>query len=268
MGNELTYTSERRLTCRFRVPMGGDVALADRAAVEPGFARRKESRAAATHKGLDDSALGALAMLIVHDLRNPLAAIYSGAEILAGPPLPEQQVQRLAHNMYGASIRIKELLEDYVDRCRTGEGRLHPSSLRNLIAHSVDKIAALAEAQSVVVMTEIPEDQTVTLDRSRIGSVLSNLLTNAIEAMPEGGVIRISVSAGDSRAVIRVRDTGPGVAPEIRDRLFQPFVTARKQNGWGLGLAQAHRVVVNHGGEMWLEAVAGQGACFAFSLPA
>jgi signal transduction histidine kinase len=67
--------------------------------------------------------------------------------------------------------------------------------------------------------------------------------------------------------VIRVLDPGPGIAPEIRDRLFQPFVTARKPNGWGLGLVQARQVVIDHGGEMWLESPPGRGACFAFSLP-
>jgi signal transduction histidine kinase len=92
-------------------------------------------------------------------------------------------------------------------------------------------------------------------------------LANALEAMPEGGSIRISAAPAESSVVIRVRDTGPGIVPEIRDRLFQPFVTACKADGWGLGLAQARQIVNDHGGEMWLESPPGTGACFAFSLP-
>jgi len=227
--------------------------------------------AAHTHAGVhmrNEAALGTLAMSVVHDLRNPLAAIHSGAEILNGTQLPEQQVRRVARNMYNASVRIQELLRDCVDLCRTRESQPHPSNLRSLVAHAVDKIAAAAEAQSVLVVQDVPADLVVTMDRARIGSVLANLLANAVEAMPAGGALHISAVAAESSVVIGVTDTGCGIAPEIRDRLFQPFVTARKPNGWGLGLAQARQAVIDHGGEMWLESPPGRGACFAFSLPA
>jgi signal transduction histidine kinase len=238
---------------------------------EPRTAQGRKTQPAPTHAGVDlrnEAALGTLAMSVVHDLRNPLAAIHSGAEMLNGSQLPEQQVRRLARNMHNASVRIQELLEDYVDLCRTRKSQPCPSNLRSLVAHSVDRIAAVAEAQSVVVVQDVPADQVVTLDRRRIGSVLANLLANALDAMPTGGSIHISTIAAESSVVIRVLDSGPGIAPEIRDRLFQPFVTARKPNGWGLGLAQSRQAVIDHGGEMWLESPTCRGACFAFSLPA
>jgi signal transduction histidine kinase len=226
---------------------------------------------APTHAGADlrnESALGTLAMSVVHDLRNPLAAIHCGAEMLKGSQLPEQQVRRLARNIYNASVRIQELLQDYVDLYRTRVSQPHPSNLHSLVAQAVNKIAAVAEAQSVVVVQDVPADLVVTLDHLGISSVLANLLANALEAMPAGGVIHISAIAAENSVLIRILDTGPGIAPEIRDRLFQPFVTARKPNGWGLGLAQARQAVIDHGGEMWLESPPGRGACFAFSLPA
>jgi signal transduction histidine kinase len=235
------------------------------------FAFSLETEPIPMRAGLDPrnvAALETLAMSIVHDLRNPLTAIHNGAEILNRSQLPEQQVRRLTRNMYNASVRIQELLQDYVDLCRTRESQLHPSNLRGLVANAVDRIAAAAEAQSVVVVHDVPAGLVVTLNRRRIGSVLANLLTNALEAMPTGGSICISAMVAESSVVIRVLDTGPGIAPEIRERLFQPFVTARKPNGWGLGLAHARQVVIDHGGEMWLESPPGWGACFAFSLPA
>ena len=235
------------------------------------FAVDMKTKPIPTHAGVDlrnVAALGTLTMSFVHDLRNPLAAIHNGAEMLSGSQLPEQQVRRLTRTMYSASVRIQELLQDYVDLCRRRESGRHPSNLHNLVAHAVDSIAAVAEAQSVVVVQDVPADLAVILDSRRIGSVLANLLANALEAMPTGGSIHISAMVVESLVVIRVLDTGPGIAPEIRDRLFEPFVTARKPNGWGLGLAHARQVVIDHGGEMWLESPIGWGACFAFSLPA
>jgi len=230
-----------------------------------------KSKPTSIRAGVDprnDTGLGTLAMSVVHDLRNPLAAIHGGAEMLKSLQLPEQQIRRLARNMYKASVQIQAMLQDYVDRCRARESRPQPSNLHHLVAQTLDRIAPAAEAQSVIVAQDVPADLVVTVDRGRIGSVLANLLANALEAMPTGGSIHISASAAKSSTVIRVLDTGPGIAPEIRDHLFQPFVTARKPNGWGLGLTQARQVVLDHGGEMWLESPPGGGACFAFSLPA
>ncbi len=211
-------------------------------------------------------ALRTLTMSIVHDLRSPLAAIHSGAEVLSGPQIPEQQVRRLARNMYSASVRIQQMLHEYAELCRTAELQRQPYSLRAIVAQAVDQIKAAAEAHSVVVAHNVHADVSVNVDRVRIGSVLVNLLMNAIEAMPAGGSIQICTAGSERSVAVRVIDTGPGVAAEIRDRLFQPFVTG-KPNGWGLGLAQARQTVLEHGGDMWLESQPGMGACFGFSLP-
>ena len=115
-------------------------------------------------------------------------------------------------------------------------------------------------------MESVQAGLSLVLDRRRIQQVIVNLLVNSLEAMPNGGSIHISAVTDCRTVVIRVQDTGPGVAPEIRDRLFQPFATAGKPNGVGLGLACSRQAVIDHGGEMWTES-SGQGACFAFCLP-
>jgi signal transduction histidine kinase len=206
-------------------------------------------------------------MSIVHDVRNPLAAIYSGAEMLLESQLPPDESHRLARNIFASAVRIKELLQDYVDHCRATERQLSPSNVRNLISDAVDRIAPVAEAQSVVLVQDVPADLAVLVDRRRIASVFTNLFVNALEVMPEGGSIHISAYCLDGAVTVKVRDSGPGVPGAIRDRVFEPFVTSGKSNGWGLGLATARQVIHEHGGDMWLESRAGTGACFAFSLP-
>ena len=83
---------------------------------------------------------------------------------------------------------------------------------------------------------------------------------------PTGERLRISAFLQHDSVLIKVRDTGPGIAPEIRDRIFQPFATAGKANGIGLGLAFSRQAVIDHGGQMWAES-GSQGACFAIRLP-
>ena len=213
------------------------------------------------------STIGRLATSIVHDLRNPLAAVYGGAEMLMYSQLSEAHTQRLARNMYKASLRIQELLQDLLDVGRGRAGEINPHNLRDLVDDVVASFASAAESQSVTIEVDVPEDLEVPLDQNRIRRVFLNLLGNALEAMPQGGTITISATHKAGSVVIDVRDTGPGIAPEIRDRLFQPFVTARKTTGLGLGLALSRQAVMDHGGDMWAHPAHTRGACFSFRLP-
>jgi signal transduction histidine kinase len=210
--------------------------------------------------------IGRLAASIVHDLRNPLATIYGGAEMLLYSRLSEAQTRRLAGNMFGASQRIQELLRDLLEVGRGKAGEIRLCDLREIAGAVAGSLESAAAAQQVRIVLEVPEGLDLPLDRRRIERVLLNLMENALEAMPGGGAIAVSAVVEPDSVVVTVRDTGPGIAPEIRSRLFQPFVTARKKSGLGLGLALARQAVVDHGGEMWTDSPA-SGASFLFRLP-
>jgi signal transduction histidine kinase len=92
-------------------------------------------------------------------------------------------------------------------------------------------------------------------------------MENALEAMPSGGTLTVSAASNSGSVLVEVKDTGPGIAPEIREHLFQPFVTSGKKNGLGLGLALSRQAVVDHGGDMWASSTPGRGTCFSFRLP-
>jgi len=212
------------------------------------------------------STIGRLSASIVHDLRNPLAAIYGGAEMLVDADLPPGHVKRLAGNIYRASRRIQELLQDLLDVSRGKSSPPEPCRLREVAAAACDSLASAAEAQGVRIALDIPADLELPLERSRMERTFVNLIGNALEAMPNGGSVRIGASLEDGSAVILVEDTGPGIAPEILSRLFQPFVSG-KRNGLGLGLALSRQTVLEHGGDMWVESEPGRGARFGMRLP-
>ena len=213
------------------------------------------------------STIGRLSTSIVHDLRNPLAAIYGGAEMLVDGDLTPPQVQRLAGNIYRSSRRVQELLQELVDVGRGKSSAPEVCRLRDIVTAAYEVYQATADAQRVTVHIDVPEAIELPLERARMERVFSNLIDNALGVMPGGGSIDISAATLDSAVVVEVHDTGPGIAPEIRPRLFQPFASAGKKNGVGLGLALSHQTVLDHGGELWADTQAAVGARFLIKLP-
>jgi signal transduction histidine kinase len=207
--------------------------------------------------------IGRLATSIVHDLRNPLAAIYGGAEMLVDSDLPPQSVKRLAGNMYRSSRQIQEMLQDLVDVSRGKSPSLELCRLADVVDAACHSLAH----DKVAIHSEIPGDIELPLERARMERVFSNLLGNAIDAMPGGGEIHIRARRQSKSVMVQVEDNGPGVSDAVQSRLFEPFASAGKKNGLGLGLALSRHTVQAHGGEIWSEAKAAPGARFCLRLP-
>ena len=138
--------------------------------------------------------------------------------------------------------------------------------LREVVQAACEPLAATAEASGVDLHIDVAEDVELPLDRSPMERVFQNLIGNAIEAMPEGGTVRVHAQNTGESVTVFVQDTGPGIPPGIAANLFQPFVTAGKKNGVGLGLALSRKTVQLHGGDLSAEPVA-VGACFRLRLP-
>jgi signal transduction histidine kinase len=210
--------------------------------------------------------IGQLSTSIVHDLRNPLAAIYAGAEMLVDGHLPEEQTRRLAKNIYRASRGIQDMLQELLDVVRGKSSASEVCSLREVIGAAWDSVAPVAENQKIELIAQVPDGLECPMERARMERVFSNLFENAIEAMRSGGRISIGSEANGESILVRVEDSGPGISPALRGRLFQPFVTAGKKNGLGLGLALSRQTLLDHGGDLWLDAN-GPGARFCLRLP-
>jgi signal transduction histidine kinase len=126
----------------------------------------------------------------------------------------------------------------------------------------------MAVQQGVEIRTAVDPLIELPVEPGRMERVFLNLINNAIEAMPEGGLIDISAERNGHSVLVRVDDTGPGIPTAVRERLFQPFVTSGR-NGLGLGLALSRQTVLDHGGDLWVEDpnLNGTGARFRLRLP-
>jgi signal transduction histidine kinase len=213
------------------------------------------------------STIGRLSSSIVHDLRNPLASIYGGAEMVMDGQLSEDQLRRVAGNIYRSSRAINDLLQELVDVSRARTQAPEVCRLSEVIAAASDVQASPAEQQGVRIDAAIDPSIELPLERARIERVFLNLIANALEAMPNGGCVEIRAERNGDCILIRVDDTGPGIPASVRKHLFQPFVSEGK-NGLGLGLALARQTLLDHGGDLWAEATESSGARFRLRLPA
>lgn len=217
------------------------------------------------------AALGRVASMLAHDLRNPLAAIQIHAGLLLQGEWDDGGQERSVRLILEQVGRMRRRIEDLLlvarqDSIPAEPARSYP--VPALIRCLEESFRDRCRAQGIQLVCE-PSYRGACLVRSgQIYRVLENLLQNAIEAQPEGGVILIETLAGEGGTVeIRVADSGPGVPPEIAGSLFQPFATYGKAGGTGLGLAVVKKIVEEHGGRVWQGEHRLGGACFHLTLP-
>lgn len=209
------------------------------------------------------STISRLSTSIVHDLRNPLAAIYGGSEMLVDTELTPSQTKRLATNIYKASRRIQEMLHDLVNVSRGKSSPAEICRLRDIVAAAVEYAPPSA---NILIANEVSDSIELPLERARIERVFQNLFANAVEVMPGGGTIRVRATTEGDGIAVRVSDNGPGIADDVRARLFEPFFSSGKKNGLGLGLALSRQTIRDHGGDLAVEPSA-TGATFLIRFP-
>jgi signal transduction histidine kinase len=212
--------------------------------------------------------IGQMAGSIVHDLRNPLATISTAAEMLNRNGLVPEQRQTLLESQLRSVQRMHSMLRELLDFTRGSyEFKLERHSLATLAERAVQGVSVHALRTGIVIENQIGSDLFVKADAEHLRRVFENLFTNSIQAMPDGGLVWLRAVALDGKAYIDVTDNGPGVPIEIRERLFEPFVSHGKLGGTGLGLAIAQSIVEAHGGTISLKPTDAPGAGFSIILP-
>jgi len=216
------------------------------------------------------AAIGELSASIAHEIRNPLGSIRGSAELLAAELEVGGQEQRLLGLILKESERVNRIVSDFLAFARLRPTVRQLSELKPFledVAFQVRMHQQGREGLDVVTAIE-PEDLLVLMDPEQMQQVLLNLSLNACEAMGGRGTLTLRASLDDDNTVCRlvVADTGPGVAPEVRDTLFRPFVTT-KAGGTGLGLPVVQRIVLAHGGDVRVGGGPDGGAEFRIDLP-
>src|SRR5262245_8768866 len=214
------------------------------------------------------SAMGQLAAGVAHEVRNPLTSIKmlveAGLRTRRPRPLSEEDL-RVIHREID---RLERTVQGFLDFARLPSSERAPCDLRGIIEQARELVRARARQQGVELMVNVPAGPVVAaVDRVQFGTVLVNLFLNALDAMPDGGRLEVTLAALSSDGPIRltVTDTGAGIPPELLDKLFLPFVTSKPQ-GTGLGLSISARILEEHGGSI-TAANRPRGACFTVTLP-
>jgi signal transduction histidine kinase len=217
------------------------------------------------------AALGELSAVVAHEVRNPLGVIFNSLSSLKRVLHPRGDAATLLDIVGEEADRLNRIVGDLLDFARPREPSLQPEDIRAVLNSAVVAARPMAGASGIRLEVRVKEPLSkVPVDGSMLRQALLNLLINAIQAMPGGGTVSLQAceerEGSIAHARIDVVDSGPGVAPEIAQRIFQPFFTT-KASGTGLGLAVVRRIIEAHRGEILLESAPGAGARFILRLP-
>jgi signal transduction histidine kinase len=221
-----------------------------------------------------------LLMSISHDIRSPLTSITLMADLIADSvpdPARQARLPGLAQNLQRDALSLADMVNDVLDIAYFDSGRIElresEFSLNELVAEECRALEPLAAAKNLVLATELsPCAIWLRADRIKLGRVLRNLVNNALQFTERGGVTVASGPAPEGGVLMRVSDTGPGIAPESLQSVFGEFTQlslrrSGERPGWGLGLAICRRLTRLMGGEVTVESEPGRGSSFIVNLP-
>lgn len=208
---------------------------------------------------------------VTHELRTPLTVVQGNLEALLDGVYPAD-AEHLAPILDETRV-LSRLVDDLrtLSLAEAGALTLHrePTDIAELVSDTVASFRMQADGGGIAVSTvsgdELPQTE---IDPVRLREVLSNLLSNALRYTPRGGTIRVAASASEGRLHLSVRDSGPGIAPELLPHVFDRFYKSEESRGAGLGLAIAKSLVVAHGGEIEANSAPGQGTEMRLWVPA
>ena len=214
--------------------------------------------------------VGNFARSIIHDLKNPLNIISLSAEMFDRPTTrPEARAQtgtRIRQQVERISDMVGDILV-FTENKQTDVG-VKPASYHAFVVELIAELRAEVEVKGAQIQLQNePPALLVQFNPRRLSRVFHNLIHNAADMVPGGGVITLRFQTDGKEIITGIEDNGPGIAPEIADKLFEAFATFGKAHGTGLGLSICKKIIEDHRGRIWARNQPGRGAVFAFALP-
>ncbi len=216
--------------------------------------------------------VGTLAAGVAHELGTPLNVVSGRAGLIASGKLSAEEVRSSANTIKSETDRMTAIIRQLLDFARQTPAPHATVDLRDIIVRTCDLMTPLAKKSAVEIELNVATDPVVVEgDATQLQQVLTNLLSNAIAAMPQGGTVNVSVSPADlnGQVTMYVRDSGVGIESQDIQRIFEPFYTTKDVGqGTGLGLSIAYGIVKEHGGELQVTCETGKQTTFSVVLPA
>ena len=215
------------------------------------------------------AAVGQLTAGIVHDVKNPLTVIKGLAESLQEETGFDAGTQKDLSLICESATKANQIVGDLLKFSRQSTPEMQYQDFKATVEASLRITGYLARKANVQVITDLPQQSVpATYDAQQIEQVLINLIQNAIQAMPQGGTLRVSLSQAGEAIALAIQDTGIGIPPENLHRIFDPFFTTKPEGeGTGLGLSVSYGIITHHRGRIDVESVVGQGTTFTILLP-
>ena len=209
--------------------------------------------------------LGEMAAGMAHEVKNPLAAIRSSAQILAGHVTGKDA--EFAGIVVSEVDRLNRVVNEFLHYARPAPLRREPVKLRVVLDSCLELLAPVIRDKGINVRTDYPEaEAAVSADPAQLRQVFLNLLLNAVQAVDNHGGVEVSVRQSGRETRVTVKDAGPGIPADKLKRVFDPFFST-KPGGTGLGLPIAQRIIAEHGGRLVLESKPGEGTTATVILP-
>ncbi|MEW6777589.1 MAG: PAS domain S-box protein [Bdellovibrionota bacterium] len=209
--------------------------------------------------------LGEMAAIVAHEVKNPLAGIGGAIQILGSKFPSESREKTIVGEILSRIGSLNETIQDLLLYSRPTPPRLQPLDILGLLQRTTELLKKDPKLARIDVAVD-GKGCAISGDAEQLSAVFLNLLLNAAQAMEGSGSIRVSAETADGHCSIRIQDKGPGIPPEIRDKVFEPFFTT-KARGTGLGLAAAKRIVEVHGGAIEFKHPAGGGTVVEVRFP-
>ncbi len=219
------------------------------------------------------TSLGQLAASVAHEINNPLAGVLVYTQLLAkklnSDTFSKESATEYLSKMETELTRSSRLIRNLLDFARQSPPRFWEVDINEVINRSFELASHSAQLQHVQVTKELdPALPKISADFDQLQQVCTNLIMNAIQAMPEGGTLTIRTSADKTQVKIEVQDTGVGISPENMRKLFTPFFTTKREvKGVGLGLAVSYGIIQRHNGRIEVQSKEGEGTTFTVYLP-